>query len=136
MKGEQTMIQKITNNDLSDALKQSTAVLDFSAKWCGPCKMLAPVLENVADAMQGSASFYSIDVDENMDLAMQYRVSSIPCIVILKTARKWPGTWASSPSPVFRPSLNSICNALRIAEAGKPAVLSPLCLRQGDGAQV
>ena len=99
MKGEQTMIQKITNNDLSDALKQSTAVLDFSAKWCGPCKMLAPVLENVADAMQGTASFYSIDVDENMDLAMQYCVSSIPCIVILKNGKEAARDVGFQPQP-------------------------------------
>ena len=92
------MIQKITNNDLSDALKQPTAVLDFSAKWCGPCKMLAPVLENVADAMQGTASFYSIDVDENMDLAMQYRVSSIPCIVILKNGKEFNIAYLKGPS--------------------------------------
>ena len=99
MKGEQTMIQRITNNDLYDALKQPTAVLDFSAKWCGPCKMLAPVLENVADAMQGTASFYSIDVDENMDLAMQYRVSSIPCIVILKNGKEAARDVGFQPHP-------------------------------------
>ena len=46
------MITKVTNNDLTEALGKDVAVLDFSAKWCGPCKMLAPVMEAVADTMQ------------------------------------------------------------------------------------
>ena len=99
MKGDTNMLTKITNNDLSEALKKSTAVLDFSATWCGPCKMLAPVLDHIADAMEGTASFYSIDVDENMELAMQYRVSSIPCVVILKNGKEAGRTVGFQPQP-------------------------------------
>ena len=62
------MITKITNNDLSEAKEKELAVLDFSAAWCGPCKMLAPVLEHLADDMP-NVSFYSIDVDENFPLS-------------------------------------------------------------------
>lgn len=93
------MIKKITNNDLSDALGKSTAVLDFSAQWCGPCKMLAPVLESVADTMHEDVSFYSIDVDENMALAMEYHVSSIPCIVILKDGKEAARDIGFQPQP-------------------------------------
>lgn len=82
------MITTVSNNNLSEAKTKPMAVLDFSAVWCGPCKMLAPVLESVADAMGDTASFYSIDVDANMELAMEYRVSSIPCIVILKNGQE------------------------------------------------
>ncbi len=82
------MVTKINNNDLSAAKASHIAVLDFSATWCSPCKMLAPVLENVARDMEGTASFYSIDVDENMALSAEYGVSSIPCIVVLKDGQE------------------------------------------------
>lgn len=93
------MITTITNNNLSDAKQKSVAVLDFSAQWCGPCKMLAPVLESIADTMQDTVSFYSIDVDANMELAMQYRVSSIPCIVVLKDGKEAGRTVGFQPQP-------------------------------------
>ncbi len=93
------MITKITDNDLSEALKQNVAVLDFSAKWCGPCKMLAPVMEAVAETMQDHAGFYAIDVDENPALAMEYRVASIPCIVILKDGKEAARDIGFQPQP-------------------------------------
>ena len=89
------MITKVTNNDLTEALGKDVAVLDFSAKWCGPCKMLAPVME----AGCFLASFYAIDVDENPALAMEYRVSSIPCIVILKGGKEAARDIGFQPQP-------------------------------------
>ena len=93
------MITKITNNDLTEAMGKNVAVLDFSAQWCGPCKMLSPVLESVAETMQDHASFYSIDVDENPALAMEYRVASIPCIVILKNGKESARDIGFQPQP-------------------------------------
>ena len=61
--------------------------------------MLAPVLESVADPMQEEASFYSIDVDENMALAMEYHVSSIPCIVVLKDGKEVARDIGFQPQP-------------------------------------
>mgnify|MGYP003205524549 CR=1 FL=1 len=69
------MVTKISNNDLSQAKAQGVAVLDFSATWCGPCQMLAPVLHELADEVGSKAAFYSIDVDENRQLATEYGIS-------------------------------------------------------------
>ena len=79
------MVTKISNNDLSQAKAQGVAVLDFSATWCGPCQMLAPVLHELADEVGSKAAFYSIDVDENRQLAAEYGISSIPCLVVRRT---------------------------------------------------
>ena len=95
------MITKITNNDLTEACGKPLAVLDFSAQWCGPCKMLAPVLESVAHDLPDMA-FYSIDVDENFALAQEYRASSIPCVVVLKNGQEVDRTIGFEPQPAIQ----------------------------------
>lgn len=78
------MIKEIINNDFSEVAASKAAVVDFNATWCGPCKMMAPVLEKVSDLMEGKAEFFAIDVDENMMLAAQFGIQSIPTLAIFK----------------------------------------------------
>ena len=59
-------------------------VIDFWAEWCGPCKMLAPTYEAVAEKLSDVATFCKANVDEARDLAMEYGVSAIPTVVVLK----------------------------------------------------
>ena len=63
-------------------------LVDFWAEWCGPCKMLAPVLEEVSEEYAGKVNFFNVDVDENPDLAMQYKIMNIPALVVLKKGEK------------------------------------------------
>lgn len=67
----------------ADVLDEALPVLlDFTATWCGPCKMLAPVMEELAEEWEGKVQVYKIDVDQSQDLAMKYQVMSVPTVMI------------------------------------------------------
>ena len=62
-------------------------LLDFYADWCGPCKMLAPVVHEIAEENAGTLKVGKINVDEQMELAMRFQVSSIPTLVVFKDGK-------------------------------------------------
>ena len=82
------MVKKITNNDMQEALAAPLALVDFSATWCGPCQMLAPVFDELAEEMGSEVNFYSVDVDANSQLAEQYNIMSVPSILLFKNGEK------------------------------------------------
>lgn len=77
---------KITvSNFESEVLRSDQPVLvDFYADWCGPCRMLAPVLEEIAREYEGGVKVGKVNVDEQMELAQKFDVSSIPLLVVFK----------------------------------------------------
>ena len=78
------MVKKIEQNNMQDALNAKVAVVDFSATWCGPCKMLAPVMEELSEELAGQVEIYNADTDENMDLAMANKVTNIPALFLIR----------------------------------------------------
>ena len=73
------------DNFEQEVAKASLPVLvDFWATWCGPCRMLAPVIEEIAEQYDGKLIVGKVDVDEEADLAMQFQVSSIPMVALFK----------------------------------------------------
>lgn len=62
--------------------------VDFWATWCGPCRMVAPVIEQIADKYADKMSVAKIDIDENPSLATKYEIQSIPTIVIIKNGKE------------------------------------------------
>ncbi len=79
-------IKDITSNNFNEEVLESElpVLIDFWAPWCGPCRMVGPVVENLADENQGKINVGKINVDENQTLAMQYGVRSIPTISFFK----------------------------------------------------
>lgn len=77
------------------------AMVDFWADWCGPCKMLSPVIEEIAAQYEGKALVGKVNVDEEPTLAQQFGVMSIPTIVFLKNGREFDRKVGVMPGDVF-----------------------------------
>lgn len=63
-------------------------LVDFYATWCGPCKMLAPVLEQVADEVKEKATIKKLDIDECLDIAKEFNVMSVPTMILFKDGKE------------------------------------------------
>ena len=72
--------------NFSDIIKSDKLTLvDFFATWCGPCKMMHPILEQLKEEMGDSIRILKIDVDDNEDLSMQYNIQSVPTLMLFKS---------------------------------------------------
>ena len=80
------MAVNVKTQDFEEQVAKASGpvLVDFWASWCGPCRMMAPVIEELAEEYDGKAKIGKLDVDENSDIAARYGVMSIPTIILFK----------------------------------------------------
>ena len=73
----------MTSDEFDEIIgEKDVCVIDFSASWCGPCRMMAPILEDISDKYKGKYYFYQIDVDSAEELAQKFEISAVPTILV------------------------------------------------------
>jgi len=86
----------------AEVLKSDTPVLiDFFAEWCGPCKMMAPVLDDVAREYQGKLKVVKVDVDESGEIAARFGVTAMPTFVLVKNGQETYRRIGAAPKAAF-----------------------------------
>lgn len=79
---------ELTTQSFDQAVSSGVTLVDFWAEWCGPCKMIAPVLDEIAGEYTGRARVAKVNIDNEQDLAARYRVNSIPTLLVIKDGQE------------------------------------------------
>ena len=78
------MLNIKSKEEFYELVNNGVLVVDFYADWCGPCRMLSPVMEELASQYEGKATFAKLNVDNVEEIPAKYRIMSIPCVVFIK----------------------------------------------------
>ena len=103
-------VKEISSADFEQEVMKSPVpvVVDLWATWCGPCKMLAPVIDELAEEYAGKIKFVKIDIDDNGDSATRFQVMSIPTVIVFKDGEIAARTVGLQPKPVLKSKLDSV----------------------------
>lgn len=100
----------VTDQNFADEVLKSKApvLVDFFAEWCGPCKMIAPLVEELAKEYEGKAKIVKLDVDASMDSAQTYGVMSIPTLIFFKDGKEVDRSVGAMSKDAMAEKLNSL----------------------------
>ncbi|APM39649.1 thioredoxin [Clostridium kluyveri] len=82
-----------------------TVLVDFFATWCGPCKMIAPVLEELSEEMKGKVEMFKVDVDRSAELAQKYGIQGVPTLMIFKDGKSVDRIVGFQPKEILKSRL-------------------------------
>lgn len=96
------LVKHITDADFQATVATGVTLVDFWAPWCGPCKMIAPILEEIAGELGDKAQIVKINVDDNPQVAGQYGIMSIPTLLLFKDGKKVDQKVGALPKPALK----------------------------------
>jgi len=99
---------ELTNENFDETVNEGIALVDFWAPWCGPCRMLAPVIEQLAEDFDGKAKICKVNSDEQTDLAAKYGVRSLPTMLFMKDGEVVDQLIGASPKQAIADKINSL----------------------------
>jgi thioredoxin 1 len=79
---------ELTATNFDETVSEGVTLIDFWAEWCGPCKMISPIIDEIAGEYEGKAKVAKINIDNEADLAAKFAVSSIPTLLIIKDGQE------------------------------------------------
>jgi len=82
------LIKHLTDDNFKSAIANGVTLVDFHADWCGPCRMLSPVLEQLATEMDGKAFVAKVDIDAEQKTAAEFQISSVPTLILFKNGKE------------------------------------------------
>ena len=99
---------ELTPANFEEVTKEGVSMVDFWAPWCGPCRMIAPVIEELATDFEGKANICKVNTDEEQDLAVKYGIRSIPTILFMKNGEVVDQMVGASSKQAFADKINSL----------------------------
>ncbi len=106
MSGSTTQVDSKTFQDFLD--HNPVAVVDFYADWCGPCRIVSPVIEKLAGEYDGKAKFAKLDVDASPSIAEKFGVASIPTLIVFKNGRPVERIIGATPAEHYRSRIGRV----------------------------
>ncbi len=98
---EESWEQEVVKSDLP-------VIVDFWAAWCGPCKMLAPIFEEVSKDFEGKAKFAKLSTEDYPNLAQENQITGIPCLVVFKNGKEIDRIVGFNPAPVLKQKIEAV----------------------------
>jgi len=99
---------ELTNENFEATTKEGVSLVDFWAPWCGPCRMIAPVIEELAEEFEGKANICKVNTDEQQELSQKFAVRSIPTIVFMKDGEIVDTMVGAASKQAFADKINSL----------------------------
>ena len=81
-------MKELNNENIEKETKSGVTLVDFFAEWCGPCRMMTPVLEEVENELKGQATIAKLDIDHSSAIAGQFQVTSVPTLILFKDGKE------------------------------------------------
>jgi thioredoxin 1 len=78
----------LDEENFDEVIKAGITLVDFYADWCGPCRMLSPILEEISDEMKDQAAFGKLDIERNQKIAGNFQVTSVPTLILFKDGKE------------------------------------------------